>query len=174
MMLFPHTDTLDVIESFTEPFDVSGSLWLVATSKLVPKMATQSGGLKTVWRSWSARFPLCFLWFDPGSELWFLSFMPVIDGDEQEWDSASLHACFDKDTSTCWCPWNAAEASHLRITTLADYEHWKRRGAEKKLLQWQSWWHAGGQNDLLEYPPQFPVPPNPPSRITLHMKIAWL
>lgn len=102
---------------------------------------------------------VAFLWFDTGSELWFISFMPVIDGDNHEWESACLHVSFDKDMNTCWCPWNAAEASKLRITTLADYEHWKRRMAEKKLLAWQSWWHAGGQNDLLDYPPAFPVPP---------------
>ena len=85
--------------------------------------------------------------------------MPVIDGDEQEWDSACMHASFDKDMKTCWCPWNASDASNLRVTSLADYEHWRRKVAEKKLLAWQSWWHAGGQNDLLDYPPQVPVPP---------------
>ena len=27
---------------------------------------------------------VAFLWFDQGSELWFISFMPVIDGDQDE------------------------------------------------------------------------------------------
>ncbi len=102
---------------------------------------------------------VAFLWFDPGSELWFISFMPVIDGDEREWDSACLHVSFDKDMNTCWCPWNAAEESNLKITSLADYEHWKRTVAEKRLLAWQSWWHHGGQNELLDVPPACPPPP---------------
>jgi len=102
---------------------------------------------------------VAFLWFDTQSELWFISFTPVIDGDDSEWDSASLHASFDKDMATFWCPWNAADASNLRAQALADYEHWKRKVAERKLLAWQAWWHHAGQNEMLDMPPDCPVPP---------------
>ena len=57
------TDTLDVIESFTESCDVSGRLWLVATSKLVWRMAIQSGGLRITWRKMNTRF---LLWLSCG------------------------------------------------------------------------------------------------------------
>ena len=109
-----------------------------------------------------------FIWFDPMSNLWFISTQPIMDisRGSTEWDEVAILACLDVDMETLWAPWNCHQPSRLKVEFGQTHESVKVKELEAqlrdtaaKLSKWQEWWHHGGSNELLEVPPSCPPPP---------------